>query len=251
MKKRLNLSNILFEQDIQTIPTVNQGETVQPQNYSLDQKVDKYLVQYERESNPQAAQNPQDSGMDKALVSKSGTQGAGAGFEGGQSAVATPISMPKAIQERKKTKKLYQRLWEQEDPLGGDAGGDTGGDPLGGGGGDLGGDLGGSNDAGGGDQTPPPPPVPKPQINLSIFTNKVARLINNFETLVDPKTILVNRAYGLLRQEYDERTAKEFLIILENTYQITNKSKQQKEEDLVGEIPTAVGAGPDTSGGGG
>ena len=256
--EKLKLSSVLFEQtspeQIQTIPTdVSQGETLQPQNYSLDQRVDKFIIQYERESNPQAAQFT-NAGMDKALVSKGGAQGAGAGFAGGQSAVATPISMPKPVpvQENKKKnsnrkKSLNSLLFEQEDPLA--AGGDDAGglDDLGGG--DTGGDA-----LGGGDDSAAPPPattnVPKPQINLSIFANKVARLVSNFETLIDPKVVVVNRVYSYIRQNYDENTAKELLIILENNYSITNKSTEQTEKDRVGDVPAAVGAGPDVSGGG-
>lgn len=245
MKRKATLSKLLFEQESGTIPMVNQGESTQPQNYSLDERVDKFLVQYERESNPQAAQFSQDSGMDKALVSKGGTQGAGAGFAGGQSAAAVPISMPKAIQEIHK-KRTFSMILEQEDPMA-LADGDMGSDPLGGaGGGDAGMD---GMDSGNQPEVPQKPPVPKPQINLSLFTSKVARLISNFETLVDPKTIMVNRIYAFLRQNYDEKTAKEFMITLESTYEISNKTPMQKRTDLVGEVPSAVGAGSGGSGG--
>lgn len=251
MKRKAMLSKLLFEQESGTIPMVNPGESTQPQNYSLDERVDKFLVQYERESNPQAAQFSQDSGMDKALVSKGGTQGAGAGFAGGQSAAAVPISMPKAIQETYK-KRTFSMILEQEDPMagtGGDMGGDIGSDPLGGA---AGGDAGmGGMDSGNQPEATQKPPVPKPQINLSLFTSKVARLISNFETLVDPKTIMVNRIYAFLRQNYDEKTAKEFLITLESTYEISNKTPMQKRTDLVGEVPSAVGAGSGGSGGDG
>lgn len=240
--KNKKLYNMLFEKDNQTIATVDQGSTTQPQNYSLDERVDKFLIQYERESNPQSAQDPAVA-MNNTLVAKGGSQGAGVGFGGGASASATPIS----LSEKKKRKGVFSMIWEQEDPLGG-VGGDAGGDlgDAGGGLGDLGGDVGG-DDTGEG-SAPTPPPVAKPQINLSVFTGKVARLINNFESLVDPKTILVNRAYTFLRQGYDEKTAKEFLITLENSYEISNKSKSEKRDEVVGEIPAAAGAG-DSSGG--
>lgn len=248
MKKKKTLSKILFEQELFTIPSVSPDETVQPQNYSIDERVDKFLIQYERESNPQAARFSQDSGIDKALTSKSGAQGAWAGFVGGQAATTVPISIPNAIQEKYR-KKTFSMILEQEDPMA----------ALSGGGGDMGsgGDMGLATDFNAGmndttDTSNQPEEqqksfVPKPQINLSLFTNKIARLINNFENLVDPKTILVNRVYAFLRQNYDEKTAKEFLITLENTYNISNRTQMQKRIDLVGEIPFAVGAGSNSN----
>ena len=255
--KKMSLSTLLFEQDEnQTIPTdVTPLATQQPQNYSLDQKVDHFLIQYERESNPSSAMFPDDSGLDHAIVSKGGPQSGGASFSGGQSAVATPIAMKSkaGIAERKKQNSLKSLLWEADDAapggadLGAAGGADLGGPPDLGGGPDLGGP-----DLGGGDDTQPPPvsdvSVAKPQINLSAFSNKLARLINNFESLVNPKVIVLNRAYAYIRQNYDENTAKEMMIILESTYNISNSSLEGKEENLVGEVPPAIGAG---DGGGG
>lgn len=247
-KKNLSLSRLLFEQEEnQTIPTnVTPGAALQPRNYSLDQKVDHFLIQYERESNPSATMFPDDAGMNAAMFSKGGTQGAGAGFSGGQSAVATPVAMEKGLAEsRRFGYSLKSFLWEQEDPAADLTAGAA--DPAGGA--DLGaaGDLGG--DAGGGGETPEMS-VPKPQINLSIFANKVSRLINNFDSLVNPKIVVLNRVYAYIRQNYDENTAKELLIILESTYNLSNVTLGDKEKLLVGQVPFAVGAGESSGGGG-
>lgn len=241
-KKKLSLKSFLFEQENLVIPTdIPSKSTLQPQNYSLDQKVDHFLIQYERESNPTAAMFPDDSGLGTAITAKSGTQGASAGFGGGQSAVATPIAMAKGLGESVKRFSLKSFLFEQDEPV-------PGGTPdLGA----LGGpDVGLGGDAGAGGESAPEINVPKPQINLSIFANKVARLISNFDSLVNPKIILLNRAYAYIRQNYDENTAKELLIILETNYEITNQTIPEKERDLIGQVPTVAGAG-DVSGGGG
>lgn len=247
-KSQVSLNKLIYEQAIPT--NVSVDSTTQPRNLSVDERIDKFLIQYDRESNPQAAQN-QDGGLNNAITSKSGPAGASAGFEGGDAAFPTPVSMQGALRESKKAKSLFSYLFEQEDPLGGggDLGGDAGGD-LGGGDDPLGGGGGLGDDAGG--EAPPAAPVaPKPQINLTSFTSKIARLANNFESLIDPKTILLNRTYAYLRQSYDEKTAKEFLITMESVYQITNKTKLEKKEDMVGDVPSAVGAGDGGGGSGG
>lgn len=249
-KSQVSLNKLIYEQ---TIPTnVSVASTTEPRNFSIDERVDKFLIQYDRESNPQAAQN-QDGGLNNAITSKSGPAGASAGFEGGDAAFPTPVSMQGALRESKKAKSLFSYLFEQEDPLGGggDLGGDAGGGDLGGGGGDPLGGGGLGDDAGGDSPAPAAPAAPKPQINLTSFTSKIARLANNFESLVDPKTILLNRTYAYLRQSYDEKTAKEFLITMESVYQITNKTKLEKKEDMVGDVPSAVGAGDGGGGSGG
>ena len=253
--KKISLSNLLFEQgEDQTIPTdVPPQSTQQPQNYSLDQKVDHFLIQYERESNPSAARFPDDAGLGQALTTQSGTQSVGAGFSGGQSAVATPVAMEKGVKENvnKKHKNFLKTiLWEQDD-MGGDAPPPDAGADMGGGAPDLGGDpMAGAPDAGA-DGSSPDAEVAKPQINLSAFTNKVARLISNFDSLVNPKVIVLNRAYAYIRQNYDENTAKEMMIILESTYNISNMTLGDKERNLVGQVPFAVGAGDGGGGGGG
>lgn len=248
-KDRL-FSKFLFEEENQVIPTdVMPRDTTQPQNYSLDQKVDHYIIQYERESNPSAAMFP-DDGMKPALQQKAGTQGVSAGFGGGQSAHATPaaMSIKQGIAETKFRKtSLKAFLWEADEAPTDSASDPSAGTPdLAGG---LGGGIGGGDDSGDGESKEIN--VPKPQINLAVFANKIARLINNFESLVNPKIILLNRAYAYIRQSYDENTAKELLIILESNYDLSNTKLSDKEHNLVGQVPFAVGAGDGSSGGGG
>jgi hypothetical protein len=185
---------------------------------------------------------PDDSGLSQAVATHSGTQGVGAGFGGGQAAAPTPVSLKGGLAENKKNKlRIKDILWEQdEQSLDTDPAALT--DPASG----LGGDLGGTDPA----PTATDIQIPKPQINLSVFANKVARLIDNFESLVNPKVILLNRVYTYIRQYYDENTAKELLIILESNYNISNETLTNKKNDLTNQIPFAV-VGVDGGGVGG
>lgn len=169
---------------------------VQEPPFSLDQAIDRYLVQYERESIP-TSEVFESVGVDK----------------------------------------LVNFLFEQEEEeplddepaddvgdldLGGDVGGDLGGDLGGGDLGDLGGDPEGDDAAGdeeGGDEGEQPV-VNTPKINLQDFTRSVARLVNNLPSLIDLNSLVLNRAYKYIQSNYDERTAKEMMEILDTSYEL-------------------------------
>lgn len=180
---------------------------------SVDEKIDKYLLQYEKESVPL---NNKEAPERNSLAEK---------------------------RERRKSKDLYSFLFEQEaaaaDPA---AAPDAGADPAA----DAGGD-----DAGGGDDVKPGAEAevaPVPKINVRKFAEGVARLANNYETLIDPKTIIINRAMYYISKNYSPRLAKEFMSILQRDFDLTPKSISQRET----EYPTAPrqgGSGPDDGGG--
>lgn len=69
-----------------------------------------------------------------------------------------------------------------------------------------------------------------PIINLNDFARSVARLINNFEALIDPKTIILNRAEAYISSNYDSQTAKQFTETMEQNYGIHSTSTEYPEE---------------------
>ncbi len=194
----------------------NPAETEQPQNISLDQKVDRYLVQYERESMPDNGQGPTGPTMAPAMTAAIG------------------------IQERK-TKKhnlLGSLLWEADEPPPDDA-------PL---------DAGPTDDLPGLDQPTEPeepeePSTPSPQININNFAEKVARLVSNYETLLDPKTTILNRVQTYITKNYNEKVAKELMIVLETQFSLTPLTKDAETQQNP-PAPMAVGAAGDAIGAG-
>lgn len=170
---------------------------------SLDQAIDRYLVQYEREAIP-TSEVYESKNVDRLM-----------GF-------------------------LFEQDLEAEEPaeddaaaggddpagaggldLGADLGGGGGGLDLGGGaggGGDAGGDAGGGKDAGGEEKAPAV--VNTPQINLQDFTRSVARLVNNAQSLIDFQTLILNRAEAYVKNNYNERTAQEMMSILDNQWDL-------------------------------
>ena len=225
-RRRLNEFRILREQDEESkgppyvppqermLSVPDGSDSMTEKDASVDQKVDAYLMQYEKEAVP----------LDGADEDKLGP-------EARQQAAEQPVP----LSERRKQRSLYRWLFEQEDAEGADAGG--GGDDAGG---------------GGGGETPEPgaeaPVAPVPKINIRKFAEGIARLVNNYQTLIDPKSIILNRAMYYIAKNYSPRLAKELMSILERDFDLTPKTKHQKDMEYPA-APTQANAGPDDGGG--
>lgn len=191
-------------------------------NVSLDQVVDRYIVRYERESMPQ-----------------SNAPGPGP--------TADNAASPETLEERQ-MRGLMNILFEQDAPP--PPPDDGGGDPGGGG---------GDGDEGGGSGKAPagPPVINTPKINLNDFSRSMARLINNYDALLNPKSIILNRAEAYIKSNYDERTAKMFMQIMERNYGVhgTNTEYTSTRGSGEGDFPTPyssnAGGQPEQLAGGG
>lgn len=213
-----------------------------PQDVSLDQVVDRYLIRYEKESIPTV------DNYEKELVDES-------------------VASYGQILEYVLTEAEEDDPPADEDAPGGeldlgggdepaaDASGDLeagGGLPDAGGeeGADAGMELGAGADEGenkGGEEKAV---MATPQINLNNFARSVARLVNNYEVLVNPKNTILNRARAYVANNYDERTSNELMDILDKTYSLrttTEQDKQQKELDM--HTPRTAGSLGDGGGG--
>lgn len=184
----------------------SETDSLSEKEASVDLKIDRYLMQYEKEAVPL-------DGEEEEEAAKTQT-----------------------VSEHKNS--LYKLLFEQDAP---DAGG--------GGGGDAGGDAGGG---GGGGETPEPgaeaPVAPVPKINIRKFAEGIARLVYNYKTLIDPKTIILNRAMYYISKNYSPRLAKELMSILERDFNLTPKTKAEVNAEYP-PAPRQANAGPDSGGG--
>lgn len=59
-----------------------------------------------------------------------------------------------------------------------------------------------------------------PNLDIDIFSSKVARLVMNYQQLLKVETAIVNRAAEFINSEYDDEHAKRFYAILENQFDI-------------------------------
>ena len=196
------------EAEPETIEVPAPDETRQPQNISLDQKVDHYFIQYERES--------------------------------------IPSSKEYAAEARRRPRKsLLDLIFEADDPMTDPAAAEAPG-------GDLGGaDMGATPPEG---EAPPPATgvdVPVPSININNFASNLARLVNNFEALVNPKEIVMKRAQAYITKNYNENTAKELMITLDLQFGLTPRNKDDQDKDLPERPIAAGGIGDGSSGGSG
>jgi hypothetical protein len=186
---------------------------------SVDQKIDSYLLQYEKEAVPL-------DGADEDKLSP----------EARQKAAEQPVP----LSERRKEKDLLRWLFEQDAPAAeapADAPADTGDD------------VGGGDEEGAGVEPGAETPVaPVPQVNVRKFAEGIARLVNNYQTLIDPKTIILNRAMYYIAKNYSPRLAKELMSILERDFNLTPKTKSEVESEYP-PAPRQANAGPDNGGG--
>lgn len=209
-KKPLNtkkLKNFLFEMDVvstQPIQKLEQGSTEQPQNISVDQKIDHFLMQYEKESMPASTAEP---------------------IQQQDNMTQPPQQDGQNLSERKLFKFMFEADEPEEDPLNAGGGGDSPMPDFGGG------------DSGGGDEQKPEDaqtssnnPKNMPKINLTTFSGRLARLINNYETLLDPKTTLLNRAKVYISKNYNQKVAEELMTIMSTQFGITALTNSDKEE---------------------
>ena len=192
-KKNLDrlLEGLLKEDTPPVVPQSSQEfapvESEVLKNTSLDQTVDRYLVRYEREAVP----------MSNVYETVS------------------PLSTFLLTEQEEDDLDLDLGGDEEEAPAGDDMDMDLGGgdDPM------AAPEGGGEAPAGG--EVAAPATMATPKMNVNDFARAVARLIGNFEALLDPKSTIINRAEAYVASNYDKRTAEELVQILEVNYSLT------------------------------
>lgn len=81
-----------------------------------------------------------------------------------------------------------------------------------------------------------------PDLDVSKFSNKVARLIMNYRNLLRIEDVILNRAKNFLDENYGDAFVTKYLDILERDFGIV-ASEFEDEED-VEDAPFAIGANP-------
>jgi hypothetical protein len=226
-------------------------DTLREKNASVDQKIDSYLFSFERDATAQGLAKK--SAAATATIAKDERPD-----------LTTMQQVFEASKQRPKKNKsastMAAFLFEQQpdpaaDPAAGaDAGGAGGGsDPLGGAGGgggdpfaDLGGDDSSSSDGDSGDVSGGET-VPVPKINVRKFAEGVARLAINYDTLLDPQSVVLNRAMYYISKNYSPRLAKELVSILEQDFKLSAKTNVKGRENAYA-MPFSGGAGPESGG---
>lgn len=217
MKKSLKqVSRLLLEDGAPINPTDPQPLPLETQNLSLDMKVDNYFMKYEKESLPT------------------------------QQTYAVPGTNLGMTMESSSFKKVALRLLQEAE--GDDPAADAGADPAMGGG-DAGADAGAGEEAPAGASAPAAAPaVENPRFNVRNFAQSVARLVLNYEGLLDPRTTILNRARAYVEKNYDAGLARQMMEILETQFQLSPREPQANDGIVA---PPAGGAWSGVGGGGG
>lgn len=72
--------------------------------------------------------------------------------------------------------------------------------------------------------------VGSPDIDIESFTNDVARLIMNYDSLVDMEALIINRAHSYILDKYDQETADYFEELMNARHSMTRETSAEQEE---------------------
>jgi|GEM_PF-2142154 len=81
-----------------------------------------------------------------------------------------------------------------------------------------------------------------PAIDMEKFTGDVARLVMNYQSLLDMEALIINKAKSFLRAKYDQEHVDKFEEILDVRFGVTIGAEERESE--VPESPAAIGAMP-------
>jgi hypothetical protein len=79
----------------------------------------------------------------------------------------------------------------------------------------------------------------KPPIDMDQFVQRIVRLVENYNSLLDIPTVIVQRAENYIQVNYDDAAAQDFSDKLEMNHGISLNPK-----DNATDTPAAIGAGP-------
>lgn len=83
-----------------------------------------------------------------------------------------------------------------------------------------------------------------------VIATNINNLIENFDNVVDPRTICLNRALNYIRKTKPDLVERVEEVLLTD-FDLQTKLDSSADEELNGSVPAAAGAGGDASGGGG
>lgn len=82
------------------------------------------------------------------------------------------------------------------------------------------------------------------EINLDDFAADVARLVKNYDNLLDIESLLVGKAKEFIEKRYGKEASDKLETTLDDTHSITAQEEPDSPPDSDLEVPLAVGATP-------
>ena len=94
--------------------------------------------------------------------------------------------------------------------------------------------------------------VGSPDIDIATFASDVARLVMNYDSLIDMEALIINKSKNYLLDQYDNETADYFEELMDVEHDMrTQGTPELDSQNEVPEAPPAVGSGFATQAGGG
>ena len=94
--------------------------------------------------------------------------------------------------------------------------------------------------------------VGSPDIDVATFASDIARLVMNYDSLIDMEALIINKASGYLRDQYDQETSKYFEELMDVEHDMrSHEHPSIDSQNEVPEPPPAVGSGFASQAGGG
>lgn len=115
------------------------------------------------------------------------------------------------------------------------------------------GDMGGDEEPSGSEEMTVKKPAEKqkiPPLDIDEFANKTIRLIMNFETLISPAQVIINRVKHFLDENYGDQFVKRYLEILKGKGIDTSENNVKYAEDDVFAVGAYAGGTGGLGGGG-
>lgn len=84
--------------------------------------------------------------------------------------------------------------------------------------------------------------TPADDIDLRVFAREVARLVKNYDTLIDIKSIILNKAFAYVKIKYGDDTEKALKDVLDQDFKLSTGKDAGYEDEDEPEVPIAVGA---------
>ena len=80
------------------------------------------------------------------------------------------------------------------------------------------------------------------ELDLDSFTSDVARLVKNYDNLIDMEALLINKSKDFIQARYGEEAVSQFVDKLEKSHDI-EEPKDMAPIPTISQTPFAVGAG--------
>ncbi len=94
--------------------------------------------------------------------------------------------------------------------------------------------------------------VGSPDIDIATFAGDIARLVMNYDSLIDMEALIINKASSYLLDQYDQATADYFTEIMDLEHDMRSQDHPGIDtQNEVPEPPPAVGSGFASQAGGG